>query len=170
MLSAREVFYYHISSVYIDDVIKQISNSKYCCNLRFACVSIFMYADDLILMSPSVTILQKLFQIVEEELMSLEMSINPSKSSCIRFGPRYDAICADIMAHDGSIIPWVKSCKYLGIVMLSSRLFKCVFDNAKKSFYKSFNAIFGKIGRFASADVVIYICLKLNVFLYYYMV
>ena len=70
---------------------------------------------------------------------------------------RYDAICADIMTHDESKIPWVKSCKYLGIVMLSSRLFKCVFDNAKKSFYKSFNAIFGKVGRFASADVVIHL-------------
>jgi len=33
--------------------------------------------------------------------------------------------------------------KYLGIVMQSSRLFKCVFDSSKKSFYKSFNAIFG---------------------------
>ena len=41
--------------------------------------------------------------------------------------------------------------------MLSSRSFKCVFDDAKKSFYKSFYAIFGKIGRFASADVVIHL-------------
>ena len=70
----------HLFNIYMDDVIKQISISKHCCNLRFACVSIFMYADDLILMSPSVTILQKLFQIVEEELMSLKMSINQSKS------------------------------------------------------------------------------------------
>ena len=68
-----------------------------------------MYADDLILMSPSVTVLQKLFQIVDEELMVLEMSINPSKSSSIRFGPRYDALCANITAHGGSVIPWLKA-------------------------------------------------------------
>jgi len=36
-----------------------------------------MYADDLILMSPSVTVLQKLFNIVEDELTTLDMSINP---------------------------------------------------------------------------------------------
>ena len=41
--------------------------------------------------------------------------------------------------------------------MLSSRSFKCVFDTAKKSFYKSFNAIFGKIGRYASEDTVIHL-------------
>ena len=116
-----------------------------------------MYADDLILMSPSITILQKLLQIVEDNLISLEMSINPSKSSCIRFGPRYDIKCANIISQDGSSIPWVKHCKYLGITMLSSRVFKCVFDNSKKSYYKSFNAIFGKIGRLATADVVIHL-------------
>ena len=36
--------------------------------------------------------------------------------------------------------------------MKSSRIFKCVFDSAKESFYKSFNAIFGKIGRSATAN------------------
>ena len=147
----------HLFSVYIDDVIEHISSSKYCCDVRFVCVNIFMYADDLILMSPSVTVLQNLFKIVEEELMALEMSINPSKSSCIRFGPRYDASCANITAHDGSVIPWVKSIRYLGIEMKSSRIFKCVFDSAKKSFYKSFNAIFGKIGRSATADVIMHL-------------
>ena len=54
-----------------------------------------MYADDLMLMSPSVTVLQKLFEIVEEDLTALEMTINPSKSACIRFGPRYEA-CVQI--------------------------------------------------------------------------
>jgi Reverse transcriptase (RNA-dependent DNA polymerase) len=147
----------HLFNIYIDDVIKTVSHSKFCCNIRFSCVSIFMYADDLIIMSPSVTLLQKLFTLVENELMSIEMYINPAKSSCIRFGPRYDAICEELETHDGSKIPWVTTCKYLGIEMLSSRSFKCAFDNAKKSFYKSFNAIFGKIGRHASADVVIHL-------------
>jgi len=36
-------------------------------------------------------------------------------------------------------------------------LFKCVFDSFKKSFYKSFNATFGEIGRSATADVVIHL-------------
>ena len=147
----------HLFNIYIDDIIKKVSNCNYSCNVRFTCVSIFMYADDLILLSPSITLLQKLFQIVEEELIAMEMSINPTKSSCIRFGPRYDVVCAQITTQDGSKIPWVKSCIYLGIEMFAYRSFKCVFDIAKKSFYKSFNAIFGKIGRFASADAVIHL-------------
>jgi len=54
----------HLFNIYIDDVIKVISNSKYCCNLRFTCMSIFMNTDNLILMSHSVTVLHKLINIV----------------------------------------------------------------------------------------------------------
>ena len=36
----------HLFSIYIDDVIKHIPNSRYCCNLRFICASILMYVDN----------------------------------------------------------------------------------------------------------------------------
>jgi hypothetical protein len=64
----------------------------------------------------------------------MEMSVNPTKSSCrsIRFGPRCDAVCAEITTQDVSKISWVDSCKIpIGIEMFSSRSFKCVFDMAK---------------------------------------
>ena len=34
-------------------------------------------------------------------------------------------------------------------------MFRCSFCKAKQSFYRSFNAVFGKIGRIATADVII---------------
>ena len=37
----------------------------------------------------------------------------------------------------------------------SAKMFTCATDNAKKSFYRSFNSIFGKIGRAASEHVVV---------------
>jgi len=36
-----------------------------------------------------------------------------------------------------------------------SGMFRCSFCKAKQSFYRSFNAVFGKIGRIATADVII---------------
>ena len=39
--------------------------------------------------------------------------------------------------------------------MSSASLFKCDFSDRKKSFYRSFNSIFGHIGRNASAEVII---------------
>jgi len=47
--------------------------------------------------------------------------------------------------------------RYLGVYIVSSRLFKCSLAYAKKSFYCGANAIFGKkkIGRLASEEVVL---------------
>ena len=34
-------------------------------------------------------------------------------------------------------------------------MFKCCFDDTKRHFYRSFNAVYGRIGRAASEEVVI---------------
>ena len=50
-------------------------------------------------------------------------------------------------------LPWVTEIRYLGIHITQSQLFKWSFDQAKRAFYRSPNAIFGKIGRFASEEI-----------------
>jgi len=47
-----------------------------------------MYADDILLLSPSVTVLQELLCVCENVLGSLDLSINPKKSVCTREGSR----------------------------------------------------------------------------------
>ena len=43
----------------------------------------------------------------------------------------------------------------LGFFIESASCFKCSFDNAKRSFYRSFNGIIGRIGRIASNEVIV---------------
>jgi len=57
----------------------------------------------------------------------------------------------------GSELCRVESIRYLGVFTVCSCHFSCQFHNAKKSFYRSFNTIFGKIGRIASVDVVMHL-------------
>ena len=65
-------------------------------------------------------------------------------------------MCHDIFIHStGSTIPWVKELSYLGVHILQSRTFKCSLSNHRKTFYRSANAIFGKIGRIASEEVIL---------------
>ena len=91
-----------------------------------------MYADDIILLSLSVSLLQELISIVEETLAFLDMYINAKKSNSIRFGPRYDVTCTALMLRDGSIIPSMNECIHLGKLLLCSTFFKCDFENEKK--------------------------------------
>ena len=83
------------------------------------------------------------------------MAINFKKTCCMRIGPRCDINCAKIVSLTGKDLPWVTDIRYLGIHIVRSRLFKCSLDMAKRSFSRAANAVFSKIGRFASEEVVL---------------
>ena len=55
----------------------------------------------------------------------------------------------------GRVLSWVCELDYLGVYVLSSRQFKISLQNAKRSFYRAVNSIFGKTGRIASEEVII---------------
>ena len=118
-------------------------------------IYVILYADDILILSSSVYMLQKIFSICENELLKLDMSINVKKSGCLRVGPRCEASCVNIITHNGCKIPWVKEMRYLGIYMIHGHRFKCSWEHARKSFYRSLNSIFGKVGRHASEEVVL---------------
>ena len=123
--------------------------------MHHQCVCIILYADDILLLAPSVDSLQKLFLLCELELNALGMLINESKTVCMRIGPRFKAKCANIVTAAGNTLDWVQELRYLGVFFVSSCKFKCVFDNAKKAFYRSFNAVYGHVGKTASEEVIL---------------
>jgi len=77
------------------------------------------------------------------------------ESACLRIGPRMDVRCVTLASSAGLIIPWVKEIRYLGVYIVQSRTFKCSLSSNRKAFYRSANAIFGKIGHIASEEVVL---------------
>jgi len=62
---------------------------------------------------------------------------------------------------DGQEFNWVQS-RYLGIIVESATAshFQCNISDAKKSFYHSFNAIFGRVGRIAKENVTVELLIK----------
>jgi len=127
------------------------------CKCLHICEHIVMYADDILLLSPSDTLLQKLLHICECELASLDMSINFSKSCCIRIGPHCDRTCISVKSLSGHCLPWNTEMHYLGVYIVQSRNMKCSLDACKRSFYQAANSIFGKIGKIASEEVVLHL-------------
>ena len=81
-----------------------------------------MYADDLVLVSASISDLQSMVDVCINELNSLDMKINAKKSSCIRFGKGYKNDCAQVSV-DGISLTWSPNLKYLGITLKSSMKF-----------------------------------------------
>jgi hypothetical protein len=142
-------------NIYIDDIVSVISKSGLGCHLRSVSLAVLIYADAILLLAPTVNSLQLLVDLCCKELSLIDMEVNYIKSVCMRIGPRFKSECAHITTGDGHILSWVEQCRYLGVIVSSASLFKCDFSDRKKSFYRSFNSIFGRIGRNASAEVII---------------
>ena len=51
----------------------------------------------------------------------------------------------------------VSVCPYLGVFLVSARTFKFSWDNSKAKFYRSFNAVFGRLGRNASCELFVHL-------------
>jgi len=91
----------------------------------------------------------------------LDLSINVQKSGCMRIGARYKASCVPISTQNGGQLPWSDEIRYFGIYVTAGFKFCCSLSHAKKTFYRTFNSIFGKIGRIASEETVVHL-LKLK--------
>ena len=129
----------YLFALYLDDL------SGICLS---GCV-IILYADDILLISPSICRLKQLLHICEQELYWLDMAINFKKSCCLRIGPRYDTVCVNLLSLTGSMLQWVDTIRYLGVHFVRAKYFKCSLDYAKRAFHCAANSIFWQIGRIA---------------------
>ena len=75
----------------------------------------------------------------------------------MRFIPCFNATCANLKTVGGDLLAWVGICRYLGVYFSSAGTLKCYFDNCKASFYRSFDAIYGRLGRCASPEVIVHL-------------
>ena len=90
--------------VYVDDLIVSVEHTRFGCLYKSTCISIVIYADDILLLSPSVTALQDLLHVCENVLNFLDLHINPKKSVCMRIGPRCNNVCCDIVSSYGYVL------------------------------------------------------------------
>jgi len=138
-VSGKAVFFHHFFCRYVNDLI----DGRYNGGHSF----VILYADNILILTSSLTELQRMLHVGEKELTLLDISINVSKSCCLHIGPRFEYKCVQILT--------TCTVGYLGIYILSSRVLKCSQDHAKRAYFRSLNAIFGKIGRSASEEVVL---------------
>jgi len=97
----RGVLCPYLFAVYIDSIVVKVLKSNIGCYVKWMCLSILLYdlaalskpncnlyiilyADDILLLAPTVTALENLLRDCECEIRNLDMQINFKKSSCVR--------------------------------------------------------------------------------------
>lgn len=141
-------------SAYIDVVLDILEESNLGCFINRRCLNSFLYADDLILISPSVHDLQSLLSLASVSFFDLGLQINPSKSCCLRIGNRCMVTCQNINVN-GISIPWVSEARYLGVVINRNKSFICNWSDSRGSYYRAVNSILGSLGKNPPIDVIL---------------
>jgi hypothetical protein len=113
-----------------------------------------MFADDLLLLSISITHLQYLIDICVKVLGACDLQINSKKSAYIRIGPRHHITNCKLILNELPVI-WKSDLKYLGVLIVSSKKFKCNLQINKQKFYRATNGILGKIGTRAPLNLLL---------------
>ena len=104
-----------------------------------------MYADDLIIMSISVSDMQKLLDICATECKFVGMEINSKKSACMRVGCRHNVnVC--LLKICGESLTWKQEIQYLGSILNAGKKFTFNTQKMRHKFYRALNDIFGKVG------------------------
>ena len=133
-------------SLYVDDLLSELTSCNFGCYIGHRCINSFMYADDIILLSISNQDMLKLVHLCIEYLSeTLDLPINIRKCQFLRVGPRFDAKCAPIQFKTVTF-DWVHEIRYLGIFIVSCKKFNCNYSLARKKFFRAFNSIYEKVG------------------------
>ena len=96
-------------AVFIDGIVDKVKSTNVRCYISTTCYCIFLYADGILLIAPSMSGFQILLNACEEELSAIGMFINQRKSMCIRFGKRFAEKCAELVTASSERLRWVDS-------------------------------------------------------------
>ena len=130
-------------AINVDDIIDELKSSQEGCSIGGLYLGCVMYADDLLLLSASLTTLQRMINICASVAGHLDIVFNVKKSMVVRVGHACKHICTNIEL-DGRPIPFVDIARYLGVFLASGRRFKIRVNAPIIKFYKAVNGILSK--------------------------
>ena len=147
-----------IFSFYIDYVLKSVSEMNVGCCIFGHKTSVIAYADDLVLLAPSASGVQKMLDRLYEMLSDLSMTVNASKSNYIVFKKRrnYSSSSSNIFMNGESLIK-VEKCKYLGVILNENVSdIHGDIERISTSFLKQFNGMYSKFN-FVSSNMMYFL-------------
>ena len=131
-------------SVFMDELSVNLNMSKIGCHMNNTSFNHIFYADDAVILSPSVKGLQKLLNICQKFAIDNEIVYNPLKTKCMHIRKRgADSVNSAVYLNDIDI-KWVESYKYLGIYLSSDLKEDTDIKRQIKSIYSRGNILIRK--------------------------
>ena len=105
----------YLFNIYIDSLSVNLNNALVGCHVASICINHLSYADDMVIMAPSVRALQKLLDLCSEFANEHDIIYNTNKSVCMIIWPRRVQYIFEPNFHlSGERLNFVKDFLYLG--------------------------------------------------------
>ena len=106
-------------SLYMDELIKLIHNTGVGCYVGDIPSAVFIYADDIVLLTPNRFSMNKLLKICEKYGQEYGLKFNSSKSECMFFSKKSSIVDHRNFILNNVSIKFVSKCKHLGHLLAS---------------------------------------------------
>ena len=138
-------------NIYVDGLVDVLISSGVGCYVSRRFAALLLYADDMVILAPSLKSLQKLLNLCESYCKDWDICLNPKKTKNMCFGRKCELPFRPKI--NGIEIDWVDQWRYLGVDLKSAKRFDCAVTEKVKSFYRCLNSILRVEGR--SNDMVL---------------
>ena len=131
-------------TVYVDDLLVALRKSGVGCHIIDKFIAAIMYADDLALLAPTRSSLQKLLNICYDYGIEWCVTYNPTKTKVMLFGSAYQPSNNTTIFPlylNNSPIDFTDENKYLGIYVIAGKRFSSSSRKPLASFYGTANTI-----------------------------
>ena len=136
--------------IYVDKLISVLQSLNIGCYIKNVFAAALFYADDMAILAPSLKGLQKLLDACAAYCIEWDIKLNATKTKNLFFGK--GSAPSHLLHLNNSEIKWDSKCAYLGVTLVSGRVFGCCIKETLKKFYRCLNAIIRIEGR--SDDMV----------------
>ena len=144
-------------SCYFDGLSKLLSSKKIGCHMYKLFLAIILFADDICLLAPTCSALEKLIEMSAKYCTNLGLTFNAKKSKVMVFSKsKVDFSSLRPIRLGSSSIEYVSSIRYLGVSISSDRGFGYSATNDIRTFYRASNSILNVL-RKPEADVLMHL-------------
>ena len=132
-------------NVYMDDLSEKLNDLKIGCMVGALIINHLLYADDLVLISPSSRGLHTLLEVCEKFGFKNDIIFNAKKSAIMCFKPKnHLKFTIPEFVLNNSVIPIVKKFKYLGHYLCDNRSDTLDIERQRKKIFMQGNSLLRK--------------------------
>ena len=130
-----------VFTVYINDLFGLLRKAGIGCHIQNKFLAAIMFADDLALIAPTRSAMQKMIAICESYCHDHCLDFNVKKTKAMVFGNNYQSIIVEPLKLNNEPIHFVTEWKYLGCLITSEKQLSFSSCNDLRSFHCSANSI-----------------------------